>query len=433
MANKVEMSLKLAGKYYEEARTLIWEMSRYAQVRNKVFSYEKAMWRFDAILQTVLLNVAVEDGSFSLPDEQFIRQLTRYGDAMVIINEEARKHTPGWSMTWSGIAGQRQSFGKELATYATAVMQRVAEEFAADFAPVDSMVARDYLSELRDCMLKIMVHMSLVDEEINDAENLKSVSVLDTLLRDKWAKYLGDQPRPSKTTPKKEPAKKETEKTASGGENQVNFSSDYLVNHNQRKDIYTNAVIFIEVDTGTQQSCGSGVVITRNGYALTCAHVVDGAKRMKVKIAYAGQQPRFVNATIFSVDKQNDLALIKLQDGTYYHAELDLDRTEPVLGENIAIYGYPFGSRMNDNVLDLSVSYCRGYVASNQTIGGCRRTLLDITIRSGNSGSPVTSLENGKVIGIAFGGYTGSDPRKQDAAFYSMTPMQYVRRLFNKK
>lgn len=421
-----EQLLKKAQVHYDEAASIVMELSSYSRLKGKPFSYEKAMWQFDAILQTILLNVAVEDGSFSLPDEQFIRKLTIYGDAMVTINEVARKHTPDWHMTWSGIASQRQAFGKELADYAVAAMNQLAEEFAAALAPIDSMVSRDYLSELRECVLKLMVSMSLADDsDVKAAQNLKSVAVADALLSDKWAKYLKNTTRP---TPK---TQKTRQTSPSGGEDQVNAGSDYLVNHTSHRDRYTNAVIFLEVLKKDYTTNGSGVIITRSGYALTCAHVVDGARRIMAKISNAGCEPVFIRATVHSVDKQNDLAVIKLQPGTYYHAELDLDRKEPVLGENIAIYGYPFGSRMNDNTLELSVSYCRGYVSSNQTLGGLRRTLLDITARSGNSGSPVTSLDNGKVIGIYFGGYPGDPSKPYDDKICGMTPMQYVRGLLN--
>lgn len=430
MADNFEKYLKQAQEYYDQAAGIVMELSSYSKLKGKAFSYERAMLRFDAILQTILLNVAVEDGSFSLPDEQFIRRLTVYGDAMVIINEMAQKSNPDWNMTWSGIAKQRQSFGKELADYAVSVMTQTAEDFAADLAPIDSMVARDYLADLRECVLKIMVPMSLADGDgTTDPKKLRSVAVADALLSDKWAKYLKHTTARQTSTSRQTSASKQTSKSQKEDPNQVNLQTDHLVNHVRNREIYSNAVIFIEVYKNDYVSNGSGVIITKNGYALTCRHVVDGAKKLMVKISNAGCAPVFVRAQVHSVDPKNDLAIIKLQEGTYYYAELDLDRKEPVLGENIAIYGYPFGSQMSDSTLQLNVSYSRGYVASNQTLGGQRRTLLDITARSGNSGSPVTSLDNGKVIGIYFGGYQGSPDKPYDDKICGMTPMQYVRGL----
>lgn len=438
VVQRIEYYLNKARPYYAQACTLIRDLSQLAVLKGKHFPYEQSMVRFDNILQTILLNVAVEDGSFSGLDESFIRSLTRYGDAMVVINREAQKTTPNWNMTWKGIQQQRESFGPELAVYAAKIMEAEAEAFAADFAPMDSMVARDYLKDLRQCVLEMMIPMSLVDDgNVTAAHNLKTVALADKLLTEKWGKYLKhtDYKTPAqktttqKTTQQNPIQQKTTRQTAVNGNNQVNFSSDHLVNHVDQRERYANAVVFIEVEKAEYCSCGSGVIITRNGFALTCAHVVEGARKLMVKVSNAGCEPVFVPATVHSVDKTNDLAVIKMQEGTYYYAELDLDRQEPVLGENIAIYGYPFGSNMSDSALDLNVSFCRGYVASNQTIGGKRRTLLDITARSGNSGSPVTSLDNGKVIGIYFGGYGANLGKPSDDKICGMTPMRYVRAL----
>jgi hypothetical protein len=380
----------------------------------------------------------VEDGDFSALDEEFIRKLTQYGDAMVVINQEARKHNPNWRMTWGGIAGQPKHFCRELADYAARIMESEAEAFAAELAPVDSMVVRDYLKELRQNILEILVPMSLVDDgDFAAARNLKSVAVADKLLTEKWAKYLENttpkqRTKTTQTTknPTQTPNQETTQKTA-GDSNQINLESEHKLNHVSHRERYTNAIIFIENYGKNYISYGSGVIITRSGFALTCAHVVEGATKLMAKVSTVGKEPVFVPATVHSVDKKNDLALIKLREGTYYYADLDMKRTEPVLGENIAIYGYPFGANMSDSSLQLNVSYCRGYVASNQTMGGLRRTLLDITARSGNSGSPVTSLDNGKVIGIYFGGYCG-DPKKQDDKICGMTPMKYVHELLLK-
>ena len=430
---RIEYFLNKAQPYYTQASNTIRELVMYAGVHGKTVSYERSMIRFDNILQTILLNVAVEDGDFSALDEEFIRKLTQHGDAMVVINEEARKHNPNWRMTWGGIAGQPKHFCRELADYAARVMENEAETFAAELAPVDSMVARDYLKDLRTYILEILVPMSLVDDgDFAAARNMKSVAVADKLLTEKWAKYLKHTTGQKTVQKTAQQTARKTAEPKSGDSNQINLDSDHLVNHVNQRERYANAVIFIEVQKQAYSSCGSGIIITRSGFALTCRHVVEGARKIMVKVSNAGEAPVFVPATVHSVDKENDLALIKLREGTYYYAELDMKRKEPVLGENIAIYGYPFGSNMNDSALDLNVSFCRGYVASNQTIGGKRRTLLDITARSGNSGSAVTSLDSGKVIGIYFGGYAGSPDKPLDDKICGMTPMRYVQELLVK-
>ncbi len=424
-----------ALQHYEQACGIVREMVAFANTRaGQHISLEMSLWKFDAILQTILLNVAVEDGSFQLVEEQFIRKLTKYGDAMVTINEIARKSDPNWRMTWSQLPKTSQKFQRELAEYASKVLDQTAAEFAAQLAPIDSMISRNCLVELRDQVMYIMVNLSLADGDTPEkakASSAKSIAVANQLLADKWAPYLKHTTsRPQNTTP--QPEKKPVQKpTGNQGANQINYQSDRLVNYRTNGDNYTNAVIYIQVARANEVGQGSGVIVTRSGYALTCNHVVRDAQRIVVKVTEAGKEPRFIPATVHSRDTVNDLALIKLEEGNYYYAELDWDRTEPKLGENIAIHGYPFGANLTQDPVNLNVSYCRGYVASNQTMQGLRRTWLDITARSGNSGSPVTSLDNGKVVGIYYGGHIGG--HEYDAKICGMTPMQYVVKLISGK
>lgn len=107
---------------------------------------------------------------------------------------------------------------------------------------------------------------------------------------------------------------------------------------------------------------------------------------------------------------------------------MDLDRTKAELGEEIALYGFPFGQRMNDNVMDLNISYTRGYLSSYQTINGHSRALLDISAKAGNSGSPVVSCENGKVIGFLSGSILGGSNNREEVNY--MIPVSSLKSFF---
>lgn len=107
-------------------------------------------------------------------------------------------------------------------------------------------------------------------------------------------------------------------------------------------------------------------------------------------------------AVVVQINETVDIALLKLEKGNYYYSLIEENR-KPYPGEEIVILGYPFGSRMNDDVMKLNISFAKGYVSSNQVVAGIGRTLLDISAKAGNSGSPIISTETGNVIGILCG------------------------------
>lgn len=57
-----------------------------------------------------------------------------------------------------------------------------------------------------------------------------------------------------------------------------------------------------------ERASGSGFVVTRDGYILTNAHVVNGAARVRVRLLDRREFP----ATIVGVDTETDVALLKV-------------------------------------------------------------------------------------------------------------------------
>ena len=76
---------------------------------------------------------------------------------------------------------------------------------------------------------------------------------------------------------------------------------------------------------GRQHSIGSGLILDRDGYIVTNAHVVAGAQRVRVSFnagargqsllqLSSGSRPRTVDARIVGVDKVTDLAILKVEE-----------------------------------------------------------------------------------------------------------------------
>ena len=136
---------------------------------------------------------------------------------------------------------------------------------------------------------------------------------------------------------------------------------------------------------------GSGVIITEDGYIATCAHVVEGAKSVKVTL----NDDTTYDAVIVGTDSKNDVAIIKIDATGLVPAVVGDSETLTVGSEVIAI-GNPLG--------ELRGTATAGIIsATNRTIQveGQAMTLIqtDAAISPGNSGGGLFDA-TGKLIGI---------------------------------
>ena len=60
-----------------------------------------------------------------------------------------------------------------------------------------------------------------------------------------------------------------------------------------------------------ERSLGSGVIVDAKGYIVTNAHVVEKADRIRVKLMNDPETVTY-DATVIGVDKETDLAVIKI-------------------------------------------------------------------------------------------------------------------------
>ena len=136
---------------------------------------------------------------------------------------------------------------------------------------------------------------------------------------------------------------------------------------------------------------GSGVILSEDGYIATCAHVVDGAKSVKVTL----NDDTSYDATVVGTDAKNDIAIIKIDATGLVPAAVGDSETLTVGSEVIAI-GNPLG--------ELRGTATAGIIsATNRTIEveGQAMTLIqtDAAISPGNSGGGLFDA-TGKLIGI---------------------------------
>jgi serine protease Do len=135
---------------------------------------------------------------------------------------------------------------------------------------------------------------------------------------------------------------------------------------------------------------GSGFIIDPDGYVVTNNHVIDEAAGIKVTLTDGAQY----DAKVVGVDKQTDLALLKIEANRKLPAVEWGDSDALKVGDWIMAVGNPFG---------LGGSVTAGIVSarSRDIQAGPFDDFIqvDASINQGNSGGPTFNL-NGQVIGI---------------------------------
>jgi serine protease Do len=140
-----------------------------------------------------------------------------------------------------------------------------------------------------------------------------------------------------------------------------------------------------------QRSTGSGVIVDPEGYIVTNAHVVRGAISVRVLLAPAGSDP--VEATVAGVDKETDLAVIKVEKKGL--PALPFGDSESLRqGDIVLAIGSPLGLR--DSVSMGVVSSPARQVREDSFMTYIQ---TDASINPGNSGGALVDTE-GRLMGI---------------------------------
>ena len=141
-----------------------------------------------------------------------------------------------------------------------------------------------------------------------------------------------------------------------------------------------------------QSGAGSGVIISQDGYILTCAHVVSGATSVKVQLNGSDES---YDATVVGQDSTSDIAVLKIDAAGLTPAVIG-DSDALAVGEVAVAVGNPLGT-LSNTVTDGIVSALNRQV----TVQNNDMTLIqtDASISPGNSGGGLFNA-NGELIGI---------------------------------
>jgi len=144
-----------------------------------------------------------------------------------------------------------------------------------------------------------------------------------------------------------------------------------------------------------EQSLGSGVIVTADGYILTANHVVRGAD--EVKVAIGENDNKKFTARIVGTDPQTDVAVLKI-DATGLPAVTLGDSSQLETGDIVLAIGNPFGIGQTVTMGIISALGRHGY-GINGPSGYENFIQTDAAINPGNSGGALIDAQ-GRLIGI---------------------------------
>lgn len=188
---------------------------------------------------------------------------------------------------------------------------------------------------------------------------------------------------------------------ANNNSSNITFNSDGDSGNNNINTADTvELVVDSVVDISAENSVGSGVVYSKDGYIITNEHVIRNAKKITVKLrnqkSYAG--------TLIGVDSSNDIAVVKIKENNLVPVKF-ADFSSIRLGETTIVIGNPLG--------ELSGSVTDGVVSAKErlvNVDGKQMKLMQTCaeINSGNSGGGVFRL-NGELAGVVVAKSSGEN------------------------
>jgi S1-C subfamily serine protease len=167
------------------------------------------------------------------------------------------------------------------------------------------------------------------------------------------------------------------------------------------------AVVKIEARTDTGKATGSGVIFAKDGYVLTNAHVIDGARSIGVTLSTSEPfRARFVGR-----DLTYDLAVLKVPRSGLATAKVGRSADLKV-GDAAIVVGSPFGFQSSVTTGIVSALHRVVKVPDGDGTGEGRDLVdaiqTDAAINPGNSGGALAN-GSGEVVGISTAIATNGD------------------------
>ena len=152
------------------------------------------------------------------------------------------------------------------------------------------------------------------------------------------------------------------------------------------------SVVSVSCTLSSGSASGTGVILSGQGYIVTNAHVIDGAREIRVLLT----DGRELDAHLVGTDRVSDLAVLRIQAEGILGAQFGDSETLRV-GDTVVAIGDPLGVDLRGTMTDGIVSA----INRDVTINGRTMNLIqtNAALNSGNSGGPLINCF-GQVVGI---------------------------------
>ncbi len=152
------------------------------------------------------------------------------------------------------------------------------------------------------------------------------------------------------------------------------------------------AVVGVRAMLENGASLGTGVIMSPDGYIITNAHVIAGARALRAVLSDASEY----DALLVGYDASTDLAVLKIDAQALPAAEFG-DSALLRVGDSAYAIGNPLGEELRGTMTDGIISA----IDRNVEMDGAQMTLLQTTaaLNSGSSGGALINAA-GQVVGI---------------------------------
>lgn len=172
------------------------------------------------------------------------------------------------------------------------------------------------------------------------------------------------------------------------------YSSEYA--YSKASDSVVSIACYLDEESGSATSQGSGIIISSDGYIVTNSHVIGDSKNMYA-IKVITTDGKEYKAGVVGFDARTDIAVLKVDNIKNLKAASFGDSDKLVLGEDIIVIGCPGGIGYQNSMTKGVVSAIDREVSSKSIV---KYIQTDAAINPGNSGGPAVN-NYGQVVGIA--------------------------------
>lgn len=181
------------------------------------------------------------------------------------------------------------------------------------------------------------------------------------------------------------------------------LSYDSIV-HKVNSSVVSIVTESVSTDTWAQnyvkKGAGSGVIIQKNGYILTCNHVIQNASKIRVNMSNDKSYP----AKLVASSPDDDLAVLKISANGLNAATYG-DSSKLEVGDQVIAIGNPLGQLSNTASTGIISALNRQLTIENRKLNLLQ---TDASINPGNSGGALFN-SSGNLIGIVVAKSAGSD------------------------